>query len=192
MSSTPIVAVVRKVKIPPVDSKVRVELVTKGVMIEVLKVGEVLKTSRPEPVSSVTEAARLAELIEVVSVPPAVVVTNLSAVNPEKVIVPEEVRSVNVAAPALVILVVPANCKAPSTMRSDLVVILPVVVKFPFLSIFKVPVPTVKPSLAKTGALNSEVAATVNLSEAVEPIEADPPTPKEPTPAEPETPREAN
>jgi hypothetical protein len=57
-------------------------------------VGEALKTSRPEPVSSVIDNATLAEEIEVVKAPPVVVETNLSAVKPERVIVPEEVMPV--------------------------------------------------------------------------------------------------
>ena len=60
------------------------------VKIEVEKVGEVEKTNRPEPVSSVTEAATFEEEIEVVKLEEPSVATSLLAVNPEKVIVPEE------------------------------------------------------------------------------------------------------
>ena len=49
----------------------------------------------PDPVSSETESAALAEEILLVSCPPVVVATNLSAVKPEKVIVPEEEMPVN-------------------------------------------------------------------------------------------------
>jgi hypothetical protein len=61
-----------------------------SVTTEVEKVGEVPNTKRPEPVSSVTEAAILADEIEVVKLEEASVETNLLAVKPEKVIVPDE------------------------------------------------------------------------------------------------------
>ena len=64
------------------------------VVTEVVKAGEVPKTKSPLPVSSVTEAATLAEEMELVKTPPVVVATNLLAVKPEKVTVPEEVSPV--------------------------------------------------------------------------------------------------
>ena len=57
----------------------------------VMKVGVLLKTKRPEPVSSETDKAALADVMEVTNAPPVVVETNRSAVSPEKVMVPEEV-----------------------------------------------------------------------------------------------------
>ena len=75
-----------------------------SVTTEVEKVGEVPNTKRPEPVSSVTEAATLADEIEVVKLEEASVETNLLAVNPEKVIVPdEEIPVAPVIAPVPVI-----------------------------------------------------------------------------------------
>ena len=75
-----------------------------SVTTEVEKVGEVPNTKRPEPVSSVTEAATLADEIEVVKLEEASVETNLLAVKPEKVIVPdEEIPVAPVIAPVPVI-----------------------------------------------------------------------------------------
>ena len=68
---------------------------TPAVVILVVNCGEVPKTKSPEPVSSDMDKAALAEDIDVVNAPPVVVDTNLSAVRPENVIVPEEVRPVN-------------------------------------------------------------------------------------------------
>ena len=70
-------------------------------VIFVVKVGEVPKTNTPDPVSSEIERAALAEEIEVARAPPVVVLTNLSAVRPENVIVPDDVTPVPpVIAPA--------------------------------------------------------------------------------------------
>ena len=91
-------------------------------------------------------------------------------------------------------MILPLTVKLPVVVKLEIVEVaaekVPVVVMLPTESMVRVPVPTVKPALAKTGALNSLVPATVNLSEAVEPIVAEPPTPKLVIPAEPETPRE--
>jgi len=77
-----------------------------SVTTEVEKVGEVPNTKRPEPVSSVTEAATLADEIEVVKLEEASVETNRLAVKPEKVIVPdEEIPVAPVIAPVPVILI---------------------------------------------------------------------------------------
>lgn len=70
----------------------RIEKEVEPVVMLVVNDGEVLKTRLPVPVSSVTEAATLAEEIEVVRLDEPSVVTNLLAVNPEKVIVPDAVR----------------------------------------------------------------------------------------------------
>ena len=56
--------------------------------------GELLNTSKPEPVSSVTDKETLAEEMEVVNCPPVVVETRRSAVRAEKVVVPEELKVV--------------------------------------------------------------------------------------------------
>ncbi|MBT9171101.1 MAG: hypothetical protein DDT18_01464 [Actinobacteria bacterium] len=62
MSSTPIVAVVRKVKIPPVLSKVKRVEVTKGVVTEVAKVG----------LATVLIGAQVPPAPKVITVPPPV------------------------------------------------------------------------------------------------------------------------
>jgi hypothetical protein len=81
-------------------------------MVGVVRDGEVAKTKAPEPVSSVTEAAKLAEVIEVVRLEEASVATNLLAVKPLKVMVPEEEMPVIlVRARPEVITVVPFICK---------------------------------------------------------------------------------
>ncbi|KKR40256.1 MAG: hypothetical protein UT75_C0009G0029 [Candidatus Yanofskybacteria bacterium GW2011_GWE2_40_11] len=61
--------------VPVVMSEVIPEKVTDPVE----KVGALLKTRRPEPVSSDMDKAALAEDIDVVNAPPVVVDTNLSA-----------------------------------------------------------------------------------------------------------------
>jgi hypothetical protein len=60
----------------------------------VTSVGLVENTKEPVPVSSERESIRYWEVAEVVSCPPVVVNTPLEAVNPEKVIVPDEVKPV--------------------------------------------------------------------------------------------------
>jgi hypothetical protein len=61
-----------------------------------VRVGEAEKTKLPAvPVSSVTERAKLAEDIELTKFLEASVATNLEAVNPEKLMVPEEVIPVS-------------------------------------------------------------------------------------------------
>ena len=65
-----------------------------SVITEVVKVGEVPNTRRPEPVSSSTDKARLALEMELANCPPVVVVTNLSGVRPLKVMVPLEEKPV--------------------------------------------------------------------------------------------------
>lgn len=92
---------------PPKLTVVAVVLIksklTEPVVIEAAKLGEVPKTRAPDPVSSVTDAARLADEIDVASCPPVVVATSLSGIKPEKVIVPDEVKPVKpVNVPAMV------------------------------------------------------------------------------------------
>ena len=90
--------------------------VVDAVVILVAMAGLVLNTTRPVPVSSVTLRAKLALDIEFVKAPPVVVVTSLSAVRPENVIVPALVMAVAfwIARPEL-ITVVAAICRLPLT-----------------------------------------------------------------------------
>ena len=110
------------------------------VSMEVVKVGEVPNTSTPDPVSSVTDKARFALDMEFVNCPPVVVATNLSAVNPEKVMVPEEVIPVaEVIAPPLMtkplmVLLEVGAVMAPVTLRVDPKVTAPEAFKVPFTS----------------------------------------------------------
>lgn len=81
----------------------RMEKEVDPVVMLVVNEGEVLKTRLPVPVSSVTDAATLAEEIEVVRLDEPSVVTNLLGVNPEKVIVPDAVRLTALVMDALLI-----------------------------------------------------------------------------------------
>ena len=65
-----------------------------GVVIWVVKVGEVPKTATPVPVSSERESIKYWEVPAEVKSPPVVVKTPRAAVRPEKVMFPEEVKPV--------------------------------------------------------------------------------------------------
>lgn len=100
-------------------------------------VGESEKTSEPVPVSSVTEAARLAEEMLVVNCPPMVVATNLLEVKSEKVMVPEEVIPVapvsdpddNVAVPSVKL----TPCTVPVEVIDPLSIV-PILERLPLLN----------------------------------------------------------
>jgi len=90
---------VRPVKLVKVPAMVElpVTAIPPEETVKVVTVGEVAKTKFPVPVVPVTEALRLSAVIELVRFFEASVATNLEAVRPEKLIVPEEVIPVAAA-----------------------------------------------------------------------------------------------